>query len=84
MRSTLRTRGVLPADLDDLTQDTVLGAWRSMEAGRFRPSPELSPADALRIWLTGVASRQAQRGDHGRPRRRIGHGERPRPWAIGS
>lgn len=37
----------------------MLGAWRSMEAGRFRPSPELSPADALRIWLTGVASRQA-------------------------
>ncbi|KYF92848.1 hypothetical protein BE17_01210, partial [Sorangium cellulosum] len=59
IRRTLRARGVLPADLDDLTQDTVLGAWRSMRAGRFRPSPALSPADALRTWLAGVASRQA-------------------------
>ncbi|MGK3974146.1 RNA polymerase sigma factor [Sorangium sp. So ce118] len=59
IRSTLRARGVLPADLDDLTQDTLLGAWRSMRAGRFRPSPALPPADALRTWLAGVASRQA-------------------------
>jgi RNA polymerase sigma-70 factor (ECF subfamily) len=59
IRSTLRARGVLPADLDDVTQDTVLGAWRSMRAGRFRPPPALAPADALRTWLAGVASRQA-------------------------
>ncbi|MGK3959342.1 RNA polymerase sigma factor [Sorangium sp. So ce118] len=59
IRRTLRARGVLPADLDDLTQDTVLGAWRSMRAGRFRPSPALPPADALRPWLAGIASRQA-------------------------
>ncbi|WP_437651340.1 RNA polymerase sigma factor [Sorangium sp. So ce362] len=30
-----------------------------MRAGRFRPSPALPPADALRIWLAGIASRQA-------------------------
>ncbi|AGP33139.1 sigma-70 family RNA polymerase sigma factor [Sorangium cellulosum] len=59
IRRTLRARGVLPADLDDLTQDTVLGAWRSMRAGRFRPSPSAAPADALRAWLAGVAARQA-------------------------
>ncbi|XYH95541.1 sigma-70 family RNA polymerase sigma factor [Sorangium sp. So ce1128] len=59
IRRTLRARGVLPADLDDLTQDTVIGAWRSMRAGRFRPSPALPPADALRPWLAGIASRQA-------------------------
>ncbi|WP_437545617.1 hypothetical protein WME97_39935 [Sorangium sp. So ce367] len=52
-------RGVLPDDLDDLTQDTVLGAWRSMRAGRFRTSPALRPADAFRPWLAGIASRQA-------------------------
>ncbi|WP_437876311.1 RNA polymerase sigma factor [Sorangium sp. So ce513] len=59
IRSTLRARGVLPADLDNLTQDTLLGAWRSLRAGRFRPSPALPPADALRRWLAGIASRQA-------------------------
>ncbi|WP_437659816.1 RNA polymerase sigma factor [Sorangium sp. So ce1182] len=59
IRSTLRARGVLPADLDDVTQETVLGAWRSMRAGRFRPPPAVAPADALRTWLAGVASRQA-------------------------
>ncbi|WP_437629902.1 RNA polymerase sigma factor [Sorangium sp. So ce854] len=59
VRRTLRARGVLPADLDDLTQDTLLGAWRSLHAGRFRPSPALPPADALRRWLAGIASRQA-------------------------
>ncbi|WP_437609775.1 sigma-70 family RNA polymerase sigma factor [Sorangium sp. So ce834] len=58
IRRTLRARGVLPADLDDLTQDTVLGAWRSMRAGRFRPSPSAAPADALRAWLAGIAARQ--------------------------
>ncbi|WP_437325346.1 sigma-70 family RNA polymerase sigma factor [Sorangium sp. So ce381] len=59
VRRTLRTRGVLPVELDDLTQDTVLGAWRSMRAGRFRPSPALPPGDSLRPWLAGIASRQA-------------------------
>ncbi|WP_437732104.1 RNA polymerase sigma factor [Sorangium sp. So ce1335] len=59
IRSTLHARGVLPADLDDLTQDTLLGAWRSLRSGRFRPSPALPPADALRRWLAGIASRQA-------------------------
>ncbi|WP_437659055.1 RNA polymerase sigma factor [Sorangium sp. So ce1182] len=59
IRRTLHARGVLPADLDDLTQDTVLVAWRSLRAGRFRPSPSLPPADALRPWLAGIASRQA-------------------------
>ncbi|WP_236644420.1 sigma factor [Sorangium cellulosum] len=48
IRATLRARGVLPANLDDLTQETVLGAWRSIRAGRFRPSPEQAPGDALR------------------------------------
>ncbi len=59
IRSTLRARGVRAADLDDITQETVLGAWRSLRAGRFRPSPGQPPADALRTWLAGVALRQA-------------------------
>jgi hypothetical protein len=59
IRNPLRARGVLPADLDDLTQDTVLGAWRSMRAGRFRRSPALPPADSLRLCLAGIVSRQA-------------------------
>ncbi|AUX35265.1 hypothetical protein SOCE836_074550 [Sorangium cellulosum] len=59
IRSTLRARGVRAADLDDVTQETVLGAFRSMRAGRFRPSPDQPPGDALRAWLAAVASRQA-------------------------
>ncbi|XXT14435.1 sigma-70 family RNA polymerase sigma factor [Sorangium sp. So ce429] len=59
IRSTLRARGIRAADLDDVTQETVLGAWRSMRAGRFRPSPDQPPVDALRAWLAAVALRQA-------------------------
>ena len=59
IRSALRARGVRAADLDDVTQETVLGAWRSMGAGRFRPCPDQPPHDALRAWLAAVASRQA-------------------------
>ncbi|WP_437950545.1 sigma-70 family RNA polymerase sigma factor [Sorangium sp. So ce296] len=59
IRSTLRTRGIRAADLDDVTQETVLGAFCSMRAGRFRPSPDQPPGDALRAWLAAVALRQA-------------------------
>ncbi|AUX43289.1 hypothetical protein SOCE26_047330 [Sorangium cellulosum] len=59
IRSTLRARGVRAADLDDVTQETVIGAFRSMRAGRFRPCPDQPPGDALRAWLVAVASRQA-------------------------
>ncbi|WP_437992291.1 sigma-70 family RNA polymerase sigma factor [Sorangium sp. So ce145] len=59
IRSALRARGVRAADLDDVTQETVLGAFCSMRAGRFRPSPDQPPGDALRAWLAAVALRQA-------------------------
>ncbi|CAN90611.1 hypothetical protein predicted by Glimmer/Critica [Sorangium cellulosum So ce56] len=59
IRSALRARGVRAADLDDVSQETVLGAFCSMRAGRFRPSPDQPPGDALRAWLAAVASRQA-------------------------
>ncbi|WP_437765665.1 sigma-70 family RNA polymerase sigma factor [Sorangium sp. So ce764] len=59
IRSALRARGVCVADLDDVTQETVLGAFCSMRAGRFRPSPDQPPGDALRAWLAAVALRQA-------------------------
>src|SRR5690242_10558790 len=48
IRSALRARGVRAVDLDDVTQETVLGAFCSMRAGRFRPSPDQPPGDALR------------------------------------
>ena len=58
IRHVLRRRGVLPADLEDVTQETVLGAWRSMKAGRFRPAPTDHPGDAVRSWVAGIACRQ--------------------------
>jgi RNA polymerase sigma factor (sigma-70 family) len=55
IRATLRTFGVRSTDLDDVTQDVLLGAWRSMAAGRFRPAPATPLRSALRAWLTGIA-----------------------------
>jgi RNA polymerase sigma factor (sigma-70 family) len=55
----LRDCGVSPADLDDLTQEVVVAAWRAIKAGRYRPNPSADASLVLRAWLRGVAWRQA-------------------------
>lgn len=54
IRSVLRGLGVRATDVDDVTQDVVLGAWTSAQARRYRPDPAREPLDALRRWLFGV------------------------------
>ena len=49
-------RGV---DIADLCQVVLIGAWRSMTAGRFRPDPAMPLTRALRWWLGGITWRQA-------------------------
>jgi len=48
---------VRPDDVDDLLQEVLAGAWRSMKEGRFRPSPHRPLAEALPGWLYGVVWR---------------------------
>lgn len=52
-------RGVPARDLPDAVQDVFLGAWRSMQADRFRPPPDVPVETALERWILGVAWRQA-------------------------
>ena len=59
LRRALRGRGVRGVDLDDMVQETVIGAWLRMKSGGFQPAPDLPLVDAFRVWLSGVALRQA-------------------------
>jgi RNA polymerase sigma-70 factor (ECF subfamily) len=54
----LRVRG---SEVPDVAQDVLLGAFRSMKAGRFRPFPGLPVAESLRRWMFGIAWRLASR-----------------------
>jgi len=54
IRRRLRRYGVDRADLDDVTQDVLLGAWLAIERGRYEPPPRTHPRRALRAWLHGV------------------------------
>jgi DNA-directed RNA polymerase specialized sigma24 family protein len=55
----LKDRGVPDRDLPDLVQEVFIGAWRSMQASRFRPLPGVPIDTALERWLIGIAWRQA-------------------------
>jgi RNA polymerase sigma-70 factor (ECF subfamily) len=46
-------------DLPDMVQEVLFAAWRGIQAGHFRPSPEIPLQDGLRVWLHGIAWRQA-------------------------
>jgi RNA polymerase sigma-70 factor (ECF subfamily) len=59
VRALLLYRGVRRADVDDVVQEVLCGAWRSMEAGRYQPSSAMTPAESLERWLYGIAWRQA-------------------------
>ncbi|AUX37091.1 uncharacterized protein SOCE836_093110 [Sorangium cellulosum] len=49
----LRGLGVRAIDLDDVTQDMLLGAWTSAQAQRYRPCVDATPPRTLRAWLEG-------------------------------
>ncbi|WP_437548635.1 sigma-70 family RNA polymerase sigma factor [Sorangium sp. So ce367] len=51
LRGTRATR----EDVNDLAQDVLLAAWESSEEGRYRPDPDVQPAEALRVWLRALA-----------------------------
>ncbi|KYF70818.1 RNA polymerase sigma factor [Sorangium cellulosum] len=57
--ATLISCGVPARDSADVAQAVVLGAWRAIEAGRYRPDPAANARQVLRRWLRGVAWRQA-------------------------
>ncbi|WP_437958571.1 sigma-70 family RNA polymerase sigma factor [Sorangium sp. So ce119] len=47
------------ADVDDVAQEVLLGAWRALQAGQFLPAGG-SIGAALARWLRGIARRQAR------------------------
>ncbi|KYF92910.1 hypothetical protein BE20_10675 [Sorangium cellulosum] len=55
----LVSSGIPVRDRADIEQDIVIGAWRSVRRGMYRPDPKADPRKALRAWLYGVAWRKA-------------------------
>ncbi|MGK3967704.1 sigma-70 family RNA polymerase sigma factor [Sorangium sp. So ce118] len=51
--------GVPQRDRPDVEQGIIVGAWRSVERGMYRPDPADEPRKALRRWLWGIAWRKA-------------------------
>ncbi|WP_438014956.1 sigma-70 family RNA polymerase sigma factor [Sorangium sp. So ce315] len=47
--------GVPARDRADVFQNVVMGAWRSVKRGLYRPAPWDEPRKALRRWLHSVA-----------------------------
>ncbi|HTN88386.1 MAG TPA: sigma-70 family RNA polymerase sigma factor [Sorangium sp.] len=54
----LISSGVPARDRPDVEQQVLLGAWRSVERGLYRPDPSEDPRRALRAWIHGVAWRK--------------------------
>ncbi|WP_437662491.1 sigma-70 family RNA polymerase sigma factor [Sorangium sp. So ce1182] len=50
--------GVPARDRADVEQGIIIGAWRSVERGMYRPDPADEPRKALRRWLWGIAWRK--------------------------
>ncbi|HTN89345.1 MAG TPA: sigma-70 family RNA polymerase sigma factor, partial [Sorangium sp.] len=50
--------GVPQRDRADVEQDILLGAWRSVKRGMYRPDPAQDARKALRRWLWGIAWRK--------------------------
>jgi DNA-directed RNA polymerase specialized sigma24 family protein len=55
IRDVLRRLNVPECDREDVLQDILLSAWRTVEAGGFRARQHLSMKEALRRWLHVVA-----------------------------
>ena len=58
VRAVVLGLGLRGADVQDVVQATLLGAWRSMSNGRFTPRADLPIDAAMRVWLFGIAVRQ--------------------------
>ncbi|WP_437503190.1 sigma-70 family RNA polymerase sigma factor [Sorangium sp. So ce1099] len=54
----LISSGVPARDRPDVEQQVLLGAWRSVERGMYRPDPSEDPRRALRAWIHGIAWRK--------------------------
>lgn len=79
IRNVLKGASFREDDVEDICQEVLIGAWRSMSNGRFRPDPRMPLASALRVWLVGIAFRQ---GTHYRERAfRRREYPRAKPWA---
>ncbi|WP_437513081.1 sigma-70 family RNA polymerase sigma factor [Sorangium sp. So ce1099] len=50
--------GVPQRDRADVEQGIIIGAWRSVERGMYRPDPADEPRKALRRWIWGIAWRK--------------------------
>ncbi|AGP39721.1 RNA polymerase sigma factor [Sorangium cellulosum] len=57
--ATLVASGVPRRDRADVVQGVVLGAWRSIKRGMYRPDPAENARQAFRKWLHGIAWRKA-------------------------
>lgn len=57
--ATLIASGVPRRDRADVVQVVVLGAWRSIKRGMYRPDPAENARQAFRKWLHGIAWRKA-------------------------
>jgi DNA-directed RNA polymerase specialized sigma24 family protein len=68
LRRLVRRFGVPERDAEDVVQEAMLGAWRSIVDGRWQPA-EYSAALLWR-WLTAIAFRQA-RNETRRPHHRL-------------
>ncbi|WP_437769511.1 sigma-70 family RNA polymerase sigma factor [Sorangium sp. So ce281] len=51
----LRGRRATREDVKDLAQDVLLAAWEASEEDRYRPDPDVQPAEALRVWIRALA-----------------------------
>ncbi|WP_437661131.1 sigma-70 family RNA polymerase sigma factor [Sorangium sp. So ce1182] len=58
IRAVLVSSGVPTRDRPDLEQEILIGAWRSVRRGMYRPDPKAAPRAALRGWLHGIAWRK--------------------------
>ncbi|MGK3966698.1 RNA polymerase sigma factor [Sorangium sp. So ce118] len=59
IRAVLIASGVPKRDRDDVAQGVLLGAWRSIERGRYKPDPEEDARKALRRWIAGITWKHA-------------------------
>ena len=61
IRRAVRRRGVLAVDVDDVTQDVLIGAIVAIAEDRYRPDPSDEQRRALRSWLCTIARHLAGR-----------------------
>ena len=59
VRRIVRSMWVRACDRKDVVQNVMLGAWASMEAGRYRLRANVEPNVALRAWVGSIAVNQS-------------------------